>query len=201
MNGNGEVANASICGKIGDKVELLAKTVTTCKRSKLILCQALLKNKAMDLIIRDAAALGVAKILPLITERSDVKFNARSSETKLLHWKAIAIEACKQSGEAFVPEISKPMSLEAFLEDNKNISLVASLYNANKKHLMDYHSEICSAPMLNLIVGPEGDFSRREYEMMLTNDIKFITLTQNILRSETAALYLLSLADQITPRE
>jgi 16S rRNA (uracil1498-N3)-methyltransferase len=200
MNGHGEIANTSICGRIGGLVELLIKTVTTCKRSRLVLCIGLLKNKAMDLVIRDAAAIGVAKILPLLTERTEVKFDQKSAESKLLHWKAIAIEACKQSGEAFLPEILGPMGLETFLNGNKNISLVAGLYHHGEKYLIDYQSEIYDAHTLNLIVGPEGDFSPGEYEMLLARGTKVITLTQNILRSETAALYLLSLVDQMVVR-
>jgi 16S rRNA (uracil1498-N3)-methyltransferase len=200
MNGHGDVANVHVCGKIGTQVEVQVKAITVCQRSRLVLCQAMLKSKAMDLVIRDATAIGVAKILPLISERIDVKFDKKSIENKLLHWKAIAIEACKQSGEAFIPEICNPIAFEDFLNTNKETSIVASLYNQEKKYITDYHSEICSAEILNLIVGPEGDFSRREYEMMMSSGMKFITLTKNVLRSETAALYLLSLADQIMAR-
>ncbi|MDR2735719.1 MAG: 16S rRNA (uracil(1498)-N(3))-methyltransferase [Puniceicoccales bacterium] len=202
MNGHGEIADATVCGKIGDLVELQIGAVSIYKRSRLVLCQALLKNKAMDLVIRDASALGVAKILPLVTERTEVKFDKKSATSKLLHWRAIAIESCKQSGEAFVPEILNPVAIESFLFLNTftEISIVGSLYSTDEKRITDYQTEICNAQTVNLIIGPEGDFSQREYEMMLTRGVKFIRLTQNILRSETAALCLLSLTDQIALR-
>ena len=72
----------------------------------LTLAQGVARGDKMDLIVQKATELGVARIVPLLTERSEVKLDAARSEKRLSHWRAVAASACEQCGRARVPEIS-----------------------------------------------------------------------------------------------
>ena len=72
------------------------------------LLQGVARGERMDLIVQKATELGVARILPVLAERSVVKVDARQRERKLEHWQSIAISACEQCGRNRVPEVTAP---------------------------------------------------------------------------------------------
>ena len=84
---------------------------------QLNLCVALLKGEKFDLVVQKATELGVNKITPLITRYADIHLRDAADATKrVARWQRIALEAAKQSGRAFVPEISLPVKFEAALD-------------------------------------------------------------------------------------
>src|SRR6185369_14109168 len=84
---------------------------------QLNLCVALLKGEKFDLVVQKATELGVTKVTPLITRYADIHLRDAADATKrTARWQRIALEAAKQSGRAFVPEISLPLAFEAALE-------------------------------------------------------------------------------------
>ena len=83
---------------------------------QLNLCVALLKGEKFDLVVQKATELGVRKITPLITRYADIHLRDESDAAKrVARWQRIALEAAKQSGRAFVPEISLPVTFESAL--------------------------------------------------------------------------------------
>ena len=77
----------------------------------LTLVQGVARGEKMDLIVQKATELGVVRIVPLLTERSEVKLDAVRAEKRLTHWRAVAASACEQSGRATLPEITPTQPL------------------------------------------------------------------------------------------
>jgi 16S rRNA (uracil1498-N3)-methyltransferase len=145
----------------------------------------------MDLCIREATAIGVARIIPLLTQNSTVKI--QNIIEKQIHWNRIAREASKQSGSPYLPIIEIPQKLMALQLSTP--TFVAAL-REDAKNIVHYQSEINNNPIA-LLIGPEGDFSEQEYQYLAQNNVYFVRLGKHILRAETAALYLLSTIDHI----
>ena len=82
----------------------------------LTLAQGVARGEKMDLIVQKATELGVVRIVPLLTERSEVKLDAARAEKRLAHWRAVAASACEQSGRARLPEIAPAMPLASWLD-------------------------------------------------------------------------------------
>ena len=144
----------------------------------------------MDNILQKATELGINKIIPIISERTEVK------ELNLDRAKKIVIEATEQSNQLAPPNISDVIKLKDFLltfdEDSKILFAdVNSKENLNTEDLKNVKS-FC------ILIGPEGDFSPVERELILQNRaVKPFTLSRNILRSDTAAISAISLVNFI----
>ena len=115
-------------------------------------------------------------------------------------WQLVMIEACKQCGLAFLPDLRKPVSLSDYLDSLKAASggerrIVASL-EPGAQRLTDCLD--AGLRSVELAVGPEGDFSAKEYGQLGESGFLPARLGANVLRAETAAAYLLSVADQVT---
>ena len=168
------------------EVKFLNRVKKSIKSSNIELAICLVKKNPMEIILQKATELGVAKITPIISERTEVK------ELNLERANKIVIEATEQSNQLRPPEISKIIKLRDFL-DNLN--------DANKLFFADINSkeklkkeDIKDDALKVLLVGPEGDFSPAERKMILENNntISF-SLSKNILRTETATISALSL--------
>lgn len=166
--------------------------------AQITLGQALPKGATMDTIVRKATEIGAAVIAPLETERTQVHLAADRSDRKIEKWHVAAIEAAKQCGNPFLPEIRPVQSLADFLRATQSIELklIASLHpgaKSLKQVLADARAERGRAPgTAAWLIGPEGDFSPAEIEAALAAGFQPITLGPLVLRSDTAATYALS---------
>lgn len=165
---------------------------------RIILGQAIPKGKNMDLIVQKATELGADGIVPLLTERTVVQVDAREGEKKREKWQAVAVEASKQCGQNWLPQVSVLQNLEELLKNRTafDLLLVASLQPGSlhpKEVLADYRKAKGANPSRVLVlIGPEGDFTPAEIAQMLDAGCRPITLGPIVLRTETAALYCLS---------
>ena len=163
---------------------------------RITLLQAMTKGKSMDFIIQKATELCVHRIVPLAAGRSVVQLEDVNS--KLAKWNAIAIASIKQCGSPWLPIIESPVTPKEFLDRNEHFDLpvVASLQSHiqhPRKYVDDYRSEHGALPKtIGVWIGPEGDFTPSEANSVLTAGVHPISLGQVILRSETAALYAVS---------
>lgn len=161
--------------------------------------QALPKGKYMDAIVRKATEIGAAGIVPLVSERTEVQLEADREENKLDKWRAAAIEAAKQCGNAFLPQIQPVQRATEFMENAKgyDLKLIASLQpgaKSLKTVLARFREEKGRAPQKVLwLVGPEGDFTPAEMSISKNAGFEPITLGPLVLRCETAAVYALSI--------
>jgi 16S rRNA (uracil1498-N3)-methyltransferase len=166
---------------------------------RIVLAQAVPKGKNMDLIIQKATELGAAEIAPLLSERTVVRVEEEKgeAEAKREKWQAIAIEAAKQCGQNWLPTIGLPKSPKEFLAERaKDFDLlwIASL-QPDARHPRVWLREFApsAGPKSALVlVGPEGDFTPAEIAMAKAAGCRPITLGPIVLRTETAAIYCLS---------
>ena len=160
--------------------------------------QALPKGSHMDDIVRKATEIGAAQIVPLLSERTQVHLAADRSDRKIEKWQTAALEAAKQCGNPWLPDIAPLQSATAFMQsaDNYDLKLVASLEpgaKSLKAVLADYSAQSAKPPARVLwLVGPEGDFSPAELSAAHAAGFEPITLGPLVLRCETAAIYALS---------
>ena len=169
---------------------------------ELALAQVLPKAGGMDEIIRAAVELGAAQIQPLFSERCEVKLDDGRVAARLVRWRTVAIEACKQSGNPFLPRIHEPRPLEAWLAapTGRVLRFVGSL-EAGAEPLALFKPAPECPDQLSLLVGPEGDFSPGEYALVRRYGLHAVRFGKNILRVPTAALYALVALDQLRQRE
>lgn len=151
----------------------------------LYLAQGISRGEKMDYTIQKAVELGVKKIIPLLTERCNVKLDNERREKRLQHWSSIIISACEQSGRNHVPDILLPQTLEHFLEHiEADVKLVLAPHADKKLKDISFsnHSRVV------LLIGPEGGLSDREIELSMRKDFLPLNLGPRVLRTETAAV-------------
>jgi len=166
---------------------------------EITLGQALPKGASMDAIVRKATEIGVTAIAPLESERTQVHLDSDRSERKIEKWQVSALEAAKQCGNSFLPEIHPVQSASAFMESAKgfDLKLIASLQpgaHSLKTALSAYRTAHSASPTRVLwLVGPEGDFTPAELSLSRSTGFEPISLGPLVLRCETAAVYALSI--------
>lgn len=163
------------------------------------LLQAMPKGKIIETIIQKATELGVARIVPLLSERVAIRLDSKDAAQKADKLQLVAIEAIKQCGAAWLPKVESPISLAGFLarRERFELPLVASLQSGNrspKEHFQDFRTRHGRNPAsAGVWVGPEGDFTKGEVDSIIANGALPITLGPLVLRVETAATYCLSI--------
>ncbi|GAB2557571.1 16S rRNA (uracil(1498)-N(3))-methyltransferase [Rhodanobacter koreensis] len=152
----------------------------------LTLAQGVARGEKMDLIVQKATELGVARIVPLLTERSEVKLDAARAEKRLAHWRAVAASACEQSGRARLPEITPALSLPTWLDSlaEDGALRLALLPEATRT---SRELRFAAAGGL-LVVGPEGGLGERDISVLTAAGFDGLRLGPRILRTETAGL-------------
>jgi len=147
---------------------------------QLNLCVALLKGEKFDLVVQKATELGVTTITPLITRHADIHLRDQSDAAKrVARWQRIALEAAKQSGRAFVPEISLPVAFEEALN--------APGVMFSERGGEPFES-LTGAGAMTALVGSEGGWADEEIDAAQSRDFHIVTLGGRILRAETAAI-------------
>lgn len=195
FDGEGSEASAKISAIEGKSALLRIgpKSPTPPLACAITLAQAVPKGKNMDLIIQKAVELGAARIAPLLSDRTVVQLSGSDATKKRDKWREIAIEACKQCGQNRLPEIELPQSPGNFLEHQEpsDLMLIASL-QPDARRIKDVLAEHPAPRRVCVLVGPEGDFTPAELSLAKSRGCLPITLGPIILRTETAALYCLS---------
>jgi 16S rRNA (uracil1498-N3)-methyltransferase len=209
FDGRGREARCRIekVGKDSVRLAILQHSSTPPLPWRITLAQAIPK-KNMDLIVQKATELGVAAILPLISERTLVKLDDDAG--KLDRWREIALESCKQCGNNWLPEIQPPQKTRDFLGSlgKFDLKLVGSLQpDANplkailresvgrvtSRSVEPAPAEVSGPTTVLLMIGPEGDFTPAELSLAKSAGCSPLSLGPLVLRADTAALYALSI--------
>ena len=150
---------------------------------EICLAFAPIKTNYLNLMIQKATELGVTKFMPVLTERTIVR---ELNEDRL---KKIIIEASEQSNRLHVPELCKLIKLNEFLKLNQNLNLIfGDLNSHNTKVNLRNKESLC------ILIGPEGDFTMKERnQIMKFKKLIPLKINNNILRSETAAISMISI--------
>ena len=156
------------------------------------------KGKIIEDIIQKSVELGARRVVPLLTERVVTRLDEQSREHKREQWQQVAIEAIKQCGAAWLPQIEAPVTIQEFLARGEkfDLALVGSL-QTERRHPRDIFDEFQAAngrlPKSAAVwIGPEGDFTLDELQAIQNTGAHPITLGPLVLRVETAVIYCLS---------
>ena len=163
---------------------LIVKKLRSANSEKEIwLAFAPIRFNYLNIMIQKATEIGVTRFIPILTERTVV----RKLNDKRLN--KIIIEASEQSNRVKVPSLDKLINLDAFLKSNQNTNIIfGDLNTDNKKIDLKIKDPLC------ILIGPEGDFSIKERENILKlKNIIPLKINNNILRSETAAISMISI--------
>ena len=187
FDGRGQVYQAQITAMGKKSVEVRIQAAhTQCVESPLAitLLQAVSASERMDLTIQKSVELGVAAIVPLISERSQ-RLSGERADKKVARWQEIAIAACEQCGRTVVPTVAPITPLAAAL---------GRLPESGGRLLMSLNrplalNQLPQPQSLSLLIGPEGGLSPAE-EALATTQFGFqaISLGPRVLRTETASL-------------
>ena len=156
----------------------------------LVLAQGIARGEKMDLIVQKATELGVISIVPLLTERSEVRLDRPRALKRVRHWQSVAISACEQSGRARIPKIQPIQPLADWLDDlpdNGALRLALMPQAANTIRGLRF-----AQTGGVLVIGPEGGLGDADLHALDEHRFLGLRLGPRILRTETAGLTALS---------
>ncbi|MEP5765781.1 MAG: 16S rRNA (uracil(1498)-N(3))-methyltransferase [Halieaceae bacterium] len=149
---------------------------------------AVSRGERMDFIVQKCTELGVSRISPLLSERTEVKLKGERLQKKIAHWQQVASSACEQCGRNRVPQVAELQPLSAWIA------------GAEAEHKLVLHHRSpqslqgAGAPAsVALLVGPEGGLSAAEIEAAEQAGFQALALGPRILRTETAPIAALSI--------
>ncbi|MCL7462191.1 16S rRNA (uracil(1498)-N(3))-methyltransferase [Pseudomonas sp. NW5] len=153
--------------------------------------QGLSRGERMDWAIQKATELGVSEITPIVSSRCEVRLRDERADKRLAHWQQVAISACEQCGRSVVPVIHPPVALESWLA-----SLQADLKLVLHPVAAPLESHVRPAS-LAFLIGPEGGLSDEEVQAAQRSGFQAARLGPRVLRTETAPVVALSVAQQL----
>jgi 16S rRNA (uracil1498-N3)-methyltransferase len=190
-----------------DRKEVVAKIIkkSPCNFEShldIILVQGMLKGDKMDMVIQKTTELGVKEILPVITERSQIR-----ETRKIGRWRKIAEEASRQSGRSIVPYVHEPVEFREFMsrveadryadsgtiksEEVKGFLFWEEeglSFNEAKERMPAFSCPPFAVSPGHLLIGPEGGFTKEEVDLAKGNKFLVLSLGRRTLRAETAAI-------------
>jgi 16S rRNA (uracil1498-N3)-methyltransferase len=197
FNGAGGLGEAEIVavGRNEVVVRLLRRWTVERAGPEITLFQALPREQKMDWILQKATELGVARIQPLYTTHSLIRLSPDKAADRLERWRKIVLNAVKQCGRAWTPELLLPRSLGDGLaaSPRPDVLLLGSLMESARP-LRQTLESLAPPPRrtIGVLIGPEGDFTPEESRMAVEAGAWPVTFGKDVLRVETAAVYILS---------
>ena len=162
---------------------------------KVHLVQGVSRGERMDFVVQKATELGVKRITPVLTEYGVVKLDGSRAAKRRDHWQKVAESACEQSGRIRPPLIDEPLPLKTWFgakTKDADVDLILKPgATTPMASLKAPTTKVC------LLIGPEGGFSDSEYEDAEVSGFKAVSLGPRILRTETAALAAVSIAESL----
>lgn len=186
---------------LGELVEVSKKTVFVALHEQIAglaesplhlhLGQGLSRGERMDWAIQKATELGVNAITPIVSERCEVRLKDERADKRLAHWRQIAISACEQCGRSVLPVIHPPLTLAEWLA-HTDAALKLVLHPVAEP--LTSHEKPAS---LAFLIGPEGGLSDAEVQLAQKAGFLAARLGPRVLRTETAPVVALSVAQQL----
>lgn len=192
FNGDGQDYPALIVSSSKKNVTVqLEQAVANNSESTLqiVLGQTLSKGDRMDYAVQKATEMGVTHIVPLSTERCDVRLKGDREDKRLSHWRSVAISAAEQCGRARVPEILPVMNVNEWLEYSQDCDLRLVLHHRTEQSL----ESLTKPSSIALMIGPEGGLSASEITQAEQSGFLPVALGPRVLRTETAPVAAITL--------
>lgn len=178
-------------------VEILERKSIYEPKVKIYAAQCLPKGGVFDDILRQAVELGASGIIPLISQRSQIKLDKEDAQKKMSKWRAHIIEAIKQSANFARFELREAQTLKAFLEksDEFDFKITASLEDGSQAILERLENSPPNIKSLCILTGPEGDLSKEEYANAANAGFKPVRLGANVMKCDTASACSISITE------
>ncbi|MDT4965705.1 MAG: rRNA (uracil1498-N3)-methyltransferase [Acidobacteriota bacterium] len=168
---------------------------------QLTIAVALLKGEKLDLVVQKVTELGATRIVPLVSKLADVRLRDESdAQKRVLRLRRIAIEACKQSGRAAIPEIATPIAFNALIDEDSSRGDEWRVMFAERDGsiLSDAIESMSTRPKaVTALVGSEGGWTDEEIARARSAGWDVITLGGRIVRAETAAMAVTTLLQHL----
>ncbi len=158
------------------------------------LVQCVPRGDRMDFVVQKATELGVARIVPVLSQRGVVRLDERQAESKTAHWRAVAVNACEQCGRNRLPSIDTAQPLLSYLGESSPSAgprWVFEPESAAPRPDIPRHTDADGTPAgaaVEIAIGPEGGFASDELEAFRVAGFSQVALGPRILRTETAAI-------------
>jgi 16S rRNA (uracil1498-N3)-methyltransferase len=195
FNGEGGEYSAEISAVHKKLISVTVKEFTTENRQshlQLELAIGVSRGERMDWVLQKATELGVTKITPLISERTEVKFGGERADKKMEHWQQIIISACEQCQRNLLPELSAPKKYSEWITQC-DAELKFVLHHRDSKSLPQEKTPQSVA----LLIGPEGGLDDNEIAQAVAQKFSPLTLGPRVLRTETAPIAAISLVQYL----
>ena len=191
LNGKGAVADTECISISSKQVIVRISSVRDHKKEKpgIRMVLAITKGGKWEDQIKPLTELGVDRITPLLSDRTEIKQDPRSFKNKVDKWAKLAMEACKQSGNPWFPRLDKPITLPEYLNDPTGLIWVASLAENSGPFKIERQQN-----SYDIFVGPEGGWTDSEESKFKEYGAKFFSLAKYTLRAETAGISALAVA-------
>jgi 16S rRNA (uracil1498-N3)-methyltransferase len=179
-------------GKKSVRVELRESFAGLAESSlRIHLGQGLSRGERMDWAIQKASELGASEISPIVSERCEVRLKDERADKRMAHWRQVAISACEQCGRSVIPTIHAPIGLGDWLEQvEAQLKLVLH-------PLAEPLASHARPESLAFLIGPEGGLAETEVDRAKAHGFHPARLGPRVLRTETAAVVALSVAQQL----
>lgn len=175
------LAKHAVTAEIGQK-----RTVERESPLPLTLAQAIARGERMDWVLQKATELGVGRIVPIVTERTEVKLDAERAERRMAHWRGVIASACEQCGRNQLPELEAPQSMDRWL------AMLGDAPATRLALLPEGDANLRQFPQMDngaiLAVGPEGGFTANDVALLTQAGFHGLRLGPRILRTETAGV-------------
>ena len=191
FNKNGEEATGRIHGIRPEKVTVTISSVRkdTLDFPIIILACAIPKRSKFEWIIEKAVELGADEIIPLKTKRTEIELKGDPLERKITRYQEVAVNAAKQSRRPRVPVIHPVTDFTSVMElFHSGTTVFIPSLAGERKNILEVFKSIPSPSRIAFLVGPEGDFTPREYAFARTHGCIGVSLGKPVLNVETAAL-------------
>ncbi len=165
---------------------------------RIALLVALIKGERFSWMIEKLTELGVSRVIPVMTARCVVRLDGREAAQRLRKWEATAVEAAKQCGNTFIPDILAPCTWDHALEmvQGPGLRLIGTLQADRRDLGVVLPEQGAGATEVCLAVGPEGDFTEAEVAAARGAGFLPVSFGRLVLRSETAALFAAAVLSQ-----
>lgn len=190
-DGNDYPARVTVAGKRGGEVEILgSEPVDNESPLRITLVQGIARGEKMDLVLQKATELGVDRIVPVNSERSEVKLDGERLERRVAHWRAVLASACEQCGRARLPRLDAPVALASVggLLDPGGLRLTLDPQGAHALPGLAPRLPADGSGTVVVAVGPEGGWAPRDRDRLQAAGFEGLRLGPRVLRTETAGL-------------
>lgn len=155
----------------------------------LTLVQSIARGEKMDWILQKATELGVARIVPVFTARTEVRLDGGRGDKRLAHWHGVICGACEQCGRARLPQLDAPQPLAHWLATAAREGSLLTLDPQSSTRVRD----LPALSAAQLVIGPEGGLDAADLLLLHAAGAQGLTLGPRVLRTETAGMAALAM--------